>query len=73
MDSADIQRVAVVATGVIGASWTACFLARGLDQSTSLRKSPCQLVVFSDEWINPLSSLGGSPTPSSSSGMPRLK
>lgn len=28
---ADIQRVAIVATGVIGASWAACFLARGLD------------------------------------------
>ena len=31
MGGADIQRVAVVATGVIGASWAACFLARGLD------------------------------------------
>ncbi len=27
----DVQRVAVVATGVIGASWAAYFLARGLD------------------------------------------
>jgi len=27
----DIQRVAVVGTGVIGASWAACFLAYGLD------------------------------------------
>ncbi|MBD9395308.1 3-hydroxyacyl-CoA dehydrogenase NAD-binding domain-containing protein [Acidovorax sp. ACV01] len=26
-----VKRVAVVATGVIGASWAACFLARGLD------------------------------------------
>lgn len=26
-----VNRVAVVATGVIGASWAACFLARGLD------------------------------------------
>ena len=31
MDGTDIQRVAVVATGVIGASWAACFLARGLE------------------------------------------
>lgn len=30
MDST-VKRVAVVATGVIGASWAACFLARGLD------------------------------------------
>ncbi len=29
--STDIQRVAIVATGVIGASWAACFLARGLE------------------------------------------
>ncbi|MDH4377874.1 MAG: 3-hydroxyacyl-CoA dehydrogenase NAD-binding domain-containing protein, partial [Ramlibacter sp.] len=28
---ARVNRVAVVATGVIGASWAACFLARGLD------------------------------------------
>ena len=27
----DIRRVAVVGTGVIGASWSALFLARGLD------------------------------------------
>jgi 3-hydroxyacyl-CoA dehydrogenase len=27
----DIKHVAVVATGVIGASWTSCFLANGLD------------------------------------------
>ncbi|MBD0271295.1 MAG: 3-hydroxyacyl-CoA dehydrogenase [Acetobacteraceae bacterium] len=30
-DGAGIQRVAVVATGVIGASWATVFLARGLD------------------------------------------
>jgi carnitine 3-dehydrogenase len=30
MDGSDIQRVAVVATGVIGASWATAFLARGL-------------------------------------------
>ncbi len=29
--STEIQRVAVVGTGVIGASWSACFLAHGLD------------------------------------------
>ena len=27
----DIKRVAVIGTGVIGASWTALFLARGLE------------------------------------------
>lgn len=31
--SAPVQRVAVIGTGVIGASWAACFLARGLDVS----------------------------------------
>jgi 3-hydroxyacyl-CoA dehydrogenase len=31
MTAAGVQRVAVVGTGVIGASWTALFLARGLD------------------------------------------
>ena len=31
MGGADIQRVAVVATGVIGAAWATYFLARGLD------------------------------------------
>src|SRR5215212_10246706 len=31
MDGSDIQRVAVVATGVIGAAWATYFLARGLD------------------------------------------
>jgi carnitine 3-dehydrogenase len=31
MDAPAIQRAAVVATGVIGASWTTVFLARGLD------------------------------------------
>jgi 3-hydroxyacyl-CoA dehydrogenase len=31
MSESDIRRVAVVATGVIGASWATCFLARGLD------------------------------------------
>ena len=31
MDNSNVKRVAVVATGVIGASWTAYFLARGLD------------------------------------------
>lgn len=31
MDAAGVKRVAVVATGVIGASWAAYFLARGLD------------------------------------------
>ncbi len=31
MNTPSIQRVAVVATGVIGASWATCFLARGLD------------------------------------------
>ncbi|MDO9712784.1 3-hydroxyacyl-CoA dehydrogenase NAD-binding domain-containing protein [Paracraurococcus lichenis] len=30
MTIASIERVAVIGTGVIGASWTACFLARGL-------------------------------------------
>ena len=29
--STEIQRVAIVGTGVIGASWSACFLAHGLD------------------------------------------
>jgi 3-hydroxyacyl-CoA dehydrogenase len=29
--STEIRRVAIVATGVIGASWASCFLARGLD------------------------------------------
>ena len=27
----DINRVAVVGTGLIGSSWAACFLAHGLD------------------------------------------
>jgi len=31
MEFAGVKRVAVVATGVIGASWAACFLSRGLD------------------------------------------
>jgi 3-hydroxyacyl-CoA dehydrogenase len=31
MEVAGVKRVAVVATGVIGASWAAYFLARGLD------------------------------------------
>src|ERR671932_1317512 len=31
MDRPPITRVATVGTGVIGASWTSCFLARGLD------------------------------------------
>jgi 3-hydroxyacyl-CoA dehydrogenase len=31
MNGAAIERVAVVATGVIGASWATCFLARGLE------------------------------------------
>ncbi len=31
MDRAGIERVAVIGTGVIGASWAACFLANGLD------------------------------------------
>ena len=31
MNGCGVQRVAVVATGVIGASWAACFLARGLE------------------------------------------
>jgi carnitine 3-dehydrogenase len=31
VNAAGVQRVAVVGTGVIGASWTALFLARGLD------------------------------------------
>ena len=31
MTAAEVQRVAVVGTGVIGASWAALFLARGLD------------------------------------------
>jgi carnitine 3-dehydrogenase len=31
MDRLPITRVATVGTGVIGASWTSCFLARGLD------------------------------------------
>jgi 3-hydroxyacyl-CoA dehydrogenase len=31
MDGQSITRVATVGTGVIGASWTSCFLARGLD------------------------------------------
>ena len=31
MGGTDIQRVAVVATGVIGAAWATYFLARGLD------------------------------------------
>jgi 3-hydroxyacyl-CoA dehydrogenase len=31
INTPSIQRVAVVATGVIGASWATCFLARGLD------------------------------------------
>ncbi|MBV9756022.1 MAG: 3-hydroxyacyl-CoA dehydrogenase, partial [Alphaproteobacteria bacterium] len=30
-----VQRVAVVSTGVIGASWTTCFLAAGLDVTAS--------------------------------------
>ncbi len=31
MGGAGIERVAVIGTGVIGASWAACFLARGLE------------------------------------------
>ena len=31
MDGAGVERVAVIGTGIIGASWAACFLARGLD------------------------------------------
>src|SRR2546428_1652694 len=31
MNAPAVERVAVVATGVIGASWVTCFLARGLD------------------------------------------
>jgi len=34
-DEATVSRVAVVATGVIGASWAALFLARGLDVSAT--------------------------------------
>jgi carnitine 3-dehydrogenase len=33
--SSPITRAAVVGTGVIGASWAACFLARGLDVSAT--------------------------------------
>jgi carnitine 3-dehydrogenase len=35
MSIADVRRVAVVGTGVIGASWAALFLARGLDVGAS--------------------------------------
>jgi carnitine 3-dehydrogenase len=35
MSASTVQRVAVVGTGVIGASWAALFLARGLDVSAS--------------------------------------
>ncbi len=35
MDGPVIERVAVVATGVIGASWATVFLARGLDVATA--------------------------------------
>ena len=30
-EETEFRKVAVVGTGAIGASWTACFLARGLD------------------------------------------
>jgi len=36
----EIQKVAIVGTGVIGASWAALFLARGLDVDTSLFGPP---------------------------------
>ncbi len=35
MNGSGVQRVAVVATGVIGASWAAYFLAHGMDVATS--------------------------------------
>ncbi|WP_043361672.1 3-hydroxyacyl-CoA dehydrogenase NAD-binding domain-containing protein [Belnapia sp. F-4-1] len=35
MSEAHVRRVAVIGTGVIGASWATCFLARGLDVTAS--------------------------------------
>jgi 3-hydroxyacyl-CoA dehydrogenase len=35
MSTETVQRVAVISTGVIGASWTTCFLAAGLDVTAS--------------------------------------
>ena len=35
MQQRDIRRVAVIGTGTIGASWTAYFLARGLEVRAS--------------------------------------
>ena len=35
MSGSGIQRAAVIGTGVIGASWATCFLARGLEVTAS--------------------------------------
>ena len=35
MSEAPIRRAAIIGTGVIGASWASCFLARGLDVTAS--------------------------------------
>ena len=38
-----IRRVAIIGTGVIGASWTALFLANGLEVVATLRRTQKRL------------------------------